>query len=190
MNIYNDTMPPVFVALRFTLIAFIGIILIVSVNILTADRINRNERETEQKINSDFFPGAASFSKKAFLNSKNRNVYYYESYDGSNALTGYVVYGNCKDYGDTIRIAAAINADFTVKNLKIIDNYRMIADISNFGDFNSYVKKIRGVPLKSLGDYKNGVVFNINKDYDYRNQVAFNAVIDCLKNMNDLLNVN
>jgi hypothetical protein len=188
MNIYKDTMPPVFVALRLTAIAFAGIIIIIVLNLLLIDFMNANKFKMEKTINKKLIPSALEFNRKKITNfSDNKTNYYYEAVDNSGNIIGYTIFVDCNDYGDNLKIAIGINNDMTLRSLKLLDNYKILHNITDLSDFDNYMERIYGENISNINSLKNSFVFHINKGSDYKNQIAFNSILNCIEEIYQIL---
>lgn len=99
----------------FLICAVVTLLLAVT-NAVTKPKIAALQIETENKTKAAVLTAANTFSDALTVNGKT----YYEGYDGTGELTGYVFTTTAKGYGGDISVMVGINADGTVAGIEFL----------------------------------------------------------------------
>ncbi len=121
----NQSLSPLTIALRLTVICIVAVTLLIGANALTEEKIKDNNEIEEEKANKILFSNAADFDKMEFSsldeNNKN-NFYYFIVKDINQSKLGYVVYTQGSGYGGSMKIGFSVDTDLNILKVKLMDN--------------------------------------------------------------------
>ncbi|MBN2544931.1 MAG: FMN-binding protein [Spirochaetes bacterium] len=122
----KESLTPLIISLRLTIICFIAVSLLISVNALTIGKIQENSKTEEDRANKFLFANAVSFSEKQIFSSLNEKdkkiIYYFKAFDAGKNTLGYVVYSQGSGFGGAMKVGFSVDTDMKIIKIKLMDN--------------------------------------------------------------------
>ena len=177
------------IALKLTLICFIAVLLLSTVNICTQKKIAENENKVENLANKELFQQGAKFEKKEFKNPiiDKTKEYFYNVYNSQNAKIGYIISVMANGYGGEMKLMVALNNSLEIVNVKLLKNSET-PGIGKNAEKSEYMKKFIGTNTKEkpLPQKKNDLSSE-DSDSITGATITFNAIANGIKRSIDLI---